>query len=228
MHRLALPEIIARLEAAQGTPLPPPPGDPWRLVLWENVAYLADDERRDQAMRMLEQAVGIAPEHILAATQDQLEAITGHGILAATFAEKLRSCARIALEQFDGDVRTVLKLPAARARKALRMFPGIGDPGAEKILVFCRAQPVLALESNGVRALVRLGFGEDTKNYATTYRLVQQAIEPELHRDYDWLIKAHQVLRRHGQELCKRTKPLCRRCPLAAGCGFYLAANRAQ
>jgi endonuclease III len=139
--------------------------------------------------------------------------------------QPLRTCAQIALEQFDGDLRAVLKLPAAQARKALRKFPGIGDPGAEKILLFCHVQPVLALESNGVRALVRLGVGEEAKNYATTYRLVQKAIEPELRRDFDWLIKAHQVLRRHGQELCKRTKPLCRRCPLAAGCGFFLAAQ---
>jgi hypothetical protein len=94
MHRLALSEIIERLEAAQGTPMPPR-ADPWRLVLWENVAYLADDERRDRAMRMLEQTVGFAPEQIFAATSDQLEAIAAHGILAGTFAEKLRSSTRL-------------------------------------------------------------------------------------------------------------------------------------
>jgi endonuclease III len=225
MHRLALPAIIERLAVAQGTPTTTPSSDPWRLVLLENVAYLADDERRDRAMQMLDQTVGSTPEQILAATQDQLEAITGHGILAATFAEKLRTCARIALEQFDGDLRAVLKLSPARARKALKKFPGIGDPGAEKILLFGRLQPVLALESNGVRALVRLGFGAEAKNYATTYGMVQQAIEPELRRDFGWLIKAHQVLRRHGQELCKRTKPLCPQCRLKDGCGYFLAAQ---
>jgi hypothetical protein len=68
---------------------------------------------------------------------------------------------------------------------------------------------------------------EEARNYATTYRLVQEANAPELRRDFDWLIQAHQVLRRHGQELCKRAKPLCARCPFAAGCGYFLAANGA-
>jgi endonuclease III len=226
MRRLTLPEIIERLEAAQGAPPPPPPTDPWRLVLLENVAYLADDERRDRALRMLEHEIGIDPESILDATQDQLEAVTGHGILPATFAEKLRTCARIVLEMFNGDLDTVLKLPVAQARKSLKRFPGIGDPGAEKILLFGHAYPLPALESNGLRVLVRLGYAEESKNYATTYRLVQEAIEPELRRDFAWLIRMHQVLRRHGQDLCKRTKPQCPRCPLAPGCAFHLATDQ--
>jgi endonuclease III len=39
--------------------------------------------------------------------------------------------------------------------------------------------------------------------------LVQDAIREQLPRDYDSLIRAHQLLRQHGQELCKRSKPKC-------------------
>lgn len=104
--------------------------------------------------------------------------------------------------------------PLAQAKKALKQFPAIGDPGAEKILLFCRAFPILALESNGLRVLMRLGYGEEKPNYATTYRLVQEATEGELVVEYSWLITTHQLLRRHGQELCRRSRPLCEKCPL--------------
>jgi endonuclease III len=141
--------------------------------------------------------------------------------VAEQFAKKLRKCAQIALEEYDGDLRPVLKLPIAKAKRALQTFPGIGEPGAEKILLFCQTQPVLALESNGLRVLLRLGFGEEKKSYSTTYRLVQKAVEAGLDKAYGWLIQAHLLLRRHGQELCKRTKPACTKCPLAPDCEFY-------
>jgi endonuclease III len=63
------------------------------------------------------------------------------------------------------------------------------------------------------------------KSYSTTYRLVQKAVEEGLEKEYSWLIQAHLLLRHHGQELCKRTKPECQKCPLAADCIFYQSGD---
>jgi endonuclease III len=221
MTRIPLPQVIERLQAHYGQPKVLKMAGPWEMILWENVAYLADDERRRQAFQTLKKRAGTQPEQILSASGEALLEVTRHGILADQFAEKLRKCATIVLEKFDGDLRPVLKLPFAKAKKALQKFPGIGEPGAEKILLFTRSYPVLPLESNGLRVLLRLGFGEEKKSYATTYRLVQTAIEKELSRDYSWLIDAHMLLRRHGQELCKRSRPECPKCRLAPDCEFY-------
>ncbi len=224
MERLKLRKIVLRLEKLYGKPKPPPSKDPWLLILRENVAYLADDARREAAFNLLRTSVGTKPDEILAASDDALHAVASHGILAETFMEKLRRCARIAVEKFGeshGDLKPVLKWPVAKAKKALSQFPGIGEPGAEKILLFGRAMPLLALDSNGLRVLVRLGFASEQKSYSTTYRLVRQALEPELAAagdDFDFLIAAHQLLRRHGQELCKRSRPLCDQCPLRSDC----------
>jgi endonuclease III len=89
------------------------------------------------------------------------------------------------------------------------------------VLLFARRQPILALESNGLRVLVRLGFGEEKKSYATTYRLVQAAAAAEAKPDCAWLIRAHQLLRRHGQEVCRRSRPQCSDCPLSPECAYY-------
>jgi hypothetical protein len=57
------------------------------------------------------------------------------------------------------DLDSVVKLPPQKAKKQPLQFPMTGEPGAEKILMFAGALPVMALESNGQRALVQLGFG---------------------------------------------------------------------
>jgi endonuclease-3 len=221
MPRLSLSQVVEQLQAHYGPPKVPKLNGPWEMVLWENVAYLADDDRRREAFQTLKKQVGTEPGQILSAADAALLEVTRHGILADQFASKLRKCARIALEELDGDLRPVLKLPFARAKKALQRFPGIGEPGAEKILLLTRSYPVLALESNGLRVLVRLGFGEEKKAYSTTYRLVQKAVEEELDKEYPWLIRAHLLLRHHGQELCRRSQPECKKCPLAGDCEFY-------
>ncbi len=115
-----------------------------------------------------------------------------------------------------------------KAKKALKKFPSIGDPGAEKILLFTRSHPVMALDSNGLRVLCRVGFAEEQKNYPATYRLVQNAIREQLPQDYDSLIRAHQLLRQHGQELCKRSKPRCAECPVRTECAYNRNAALSQ
>jgi endonuclease-3 len=222
---MPLSQVVEQLQAHYGQQKVPRLKGPWEMVLWENVAYLADDDRRRQAFQTLKKRIGTEPGQILAASDEALLEVTRPGILADQFAKKLRSCARIVLEEYDGDLRPVVKLPLGKAKKVLQKFPGIGEPGAEKILLFCQTYPVLALESNGLRVLLRLGFGEEKKSYSTTYHLVQKAVDGGLVKDYSWLAQAHLLLRRHGQELCRRTNPACEKCPLAADCEFYQSGN---
>ena len=150
-------------------------------------------------MTDLREEIGMTPEEILAAPLARLIKSGVRGIVPEQSVEKLRRAAEIALEHFGGDLRTILKLPLVKAKKALKRFPAIGDPGAEKILLFCRAYPILALDSNGIRVLIRLGFGVETPNYSATYRSVQRHIEAEMIKEFSWLIKAHQLLRVTGK-----------------------------
>ena len=178
-------KLVDKLQQHYGCPAPPPPStDPLELVIWENIAYLASDKRRAEAFATLKQTIGTRPEQILAAKHSALAASGKAGILPDVSAEKLLSIAKIAFEEFDSDLRSVLKTPLPQAKKALKRFPSIGDPGAEKILLFTRSHPVMALDSNGLRVLCRVGFAEEQKGYSATYRLVQDAIHGQLPRDY--------------------------------------------
>ena len=209
-----------------GKPGPPITTDPFELILLENVAYLVSDERREEAFTLLRKTVGTRPHQILAAANGALLAVAKlGGMQPEKRAARLREMALIAMNEFDGDLREALRLPLVKAKKGLQKFPSIGEPSAEKILLFTRSYPVLGLESNGLRVLLRLGFGEEKKNYSASYRAVQEAIKDQLGRDYDWLISAHLLLRRHGKELCRTNRPLCEECPVKISCAYYASVR---
>jgi endonuclease III len=217
-----LTAVLDTLEKLYGKPAKPIPKSPLEWILWENVAYLVDDERRERAFDALAKKVGLTAEKIAKASSKVLYDVTLlGGMHPEDRVDRLKGIAELALEHGGGDLSQVLDLEAAAARKVLKKFPSIGDPGAEKILMFSGASRGLALESNGLRVLTRLGFGEEKKSYSSTYKSVQDAIAPELKKDRAWLVRAHLLLRAHGQALCKRTGPDCDACPLTETCRYF-------
>ncbi len=222
----SLRSVVGKLAKHYGPPEAPPPEGPFELILWENVAYLADDERRGAAFTLLKKRVGTTPGKVRRASTAALRAVAAHGILPERFAGKLREVAQIALDEFDGDLGSVVAGPVSKARKGLRKFPGIGEPGAERILLFLKRHPTLAPESNALRVLTRLGIIREEKSYAASYAAAQKAAAAELGDDFDVLITAHRLLRRHGQTLCRRSAPACDRCPLRSECAFAVSRGR--
>ena len=216
---LTLRQAVRVLRRHHGAPEPPPSADPFELILWENVAYLALPARRREAFELLQSTIGTNPQAILSAKRQALETVTSRGILKATFAAKLRECARIAIDEFGGDLGAVVRLPLDRAKRALRLFPGIGEPGAEKILLFAGRKALLAPDSNALRVLVRLGLVAEGTSYARTYAAARAAAEA-VSADPPFLQEAHQQLQRHGQSLCRRRAPRCTECPLARECAY--------
>jgi endonuclease III len=219
-------KIINKLKVHYGQPKPPPTGDPFELILLENIAYLADDARREAAFEELRNTIGLRPVDILAAPLEKLISVTRlGGIHAEQRAQRLMESAQIVFNDFSGDLTTTLKLPFPQGLKALKQFPSIGEPGAEKILLFTETYPVLALESNGLRVLLRVGFGEEKKNYSASYKSVRLALQDQLGDDCKFLIYAHLLLRQHGKTICKTNRPLCESCPIASLCDYYQLAS---
>ncbi len=216
---LTLREAVAVLRQYYGPPGHLPTTDPFELILWENVAYLSSPARRREAFDLLKRTVGTAPAAILTAEQQALEYVTARGILKSTFAAKLRECASIAVNDFNGDLGEVVRRPVESAKRALQSFPGIGEPGAEKILLFTGQQALLAPDSNGLRVLVRLGLVREEKSYALTYAASRE-VAKGLPAEPSVFQEAHLLLQQHGKTLCKRSVPNCGACPLEPGCAY--------
>ena len=215
-----LTKLVRRLRSLYGPPVAPPTRDPYRLLLWEQVAYLADDDRRLEAYQLLEKSVGTEPEDILAATDSALRAVARRGgaIAVSQRADRLRAVAKRVWEVWKGSLKSVVQLPLVDARRELAKYPAIGEPGAERILLLSGAHPVLGLDSNALRVLLRLGYGREDPQWAKTYKDVQAVAERELPRTITARRSALLLLRHHGQELCKRSAPLCLQCPLRPDC----------
>lgn len=216
--------LIDALLHDYGKPKPPFSRDPFRLILWEQVAYLVPDAQRRLAFKALEDQVGLTAEAILAAPTSKLQEIArlGGAIASPVRAERLRRSAELVRDRWNGDLRAALALPLPKARRALAQFPMIGEPGADKILVFTKTARLLPLDSNALRVLQRVGVAAEAKDYKHSYRQAQEAVAAELPHDHDWLIAAGQLLRHHGQEVCRRNAPDCARCPVQSQCAFGL------
>lgn len=221
-HSPSFAGLIASLAGQYGKPPPPKTADALGLIIHENIGYLTTDEKRDAAFDALQTSIGLKPTGLLAAPIEALVNVSRPGgIHPELRAARLKEIAQIVLNDFDGDLNNVLKLKLTKAKKALQKFPSIGAPGAEKILLFTKTYPLLALESNGLRVLLRLGFGQERKNYSATYASVQEDLQDQIGDDCDFLIRAHQLLRRHGKELCRTQNPACEICPVKRWCAYY-------
>ncbi|AHG93742.1 DNA-3-methyladenine glycosylase III (plasmid) [Gemmatirosa kalamazoonensis] len=220
--RIDLPPLAATLRAMYGRPTAPAPRSAFEWVLWENVAYLADEETRAIAFGELRDRVGLTPEAIVATPLEALHAITARGILAARFAGKLHLAAQRAVVEHAGDLDTAVRTAFARSPSAalavLTGFPSIGQPGAERILLFMGLLPVLALDSAGLRVLQRLGAAREQRSYDATYRAVRAAVDASGPHPMPLLRELSLLLGTHGRRTCRRSAPRCDACPLRTSC----------
>jgi endonuclease III len=190
--------------------------------MWEYVAYLANERTRATAFAELKAAVGLRPWEIAEAPLPVLAAIArmGGSIAVTQRASRMRDVAIKVRDEWRGSLRGVLGRPYAEARRVLKAFPSIGPPGADKILLLTAARPILALDSNALRVLLRLGYGKEHKSYQTSYASAQAAAMGELAHTVPALKNAFLLLQRHGQELCRRNAPRCEICPIRSSCPF--------
>jgi endonuclease III len=220
MTRVA--RILDGLEKQYGTLKSVAPTEAYEMVIYANCGYPANDVTCTKGFAALKKKVGLRPDQILAASDKELtEVLRLGGIVPELRAQRLKGIAARVKGKFSGDLAATLRKGAPEARKVLKQFPTIGDPGAEKILLFTGIAPVAAVPSNCVHVLLRLGLGTAYKTYAKDYRSAQNAIASELPEEYSARLRAYLLLQRHGQELCKRSRPKCEQCPLTGECRYY-------
>ena len=197
------------------------PRKPFDLIVWENAAYLVDDERRTRVFLTLKSTIGVETSALLDAGVNRIaRSIADGGMQPAHRAAKVLRCAEIVHEFASGNLSSALRRATdSDRRRLLERFPGIGEPGVDKVLLLCGYAARPALESNGLRVLERLGFIAPSKSYASAYRAGTASL---LEQPLDF-VEAFALLRKHGRELCKRSRPVCSACELRDNCAFARA-----
>jgi hypothetical protein len=85
------------------------------------------------------------------------------GMLPELRGERLKELAMRVKDDFGGDLRAALAGPIAQARKKLKSFHSIADPGADRILLFAGISAIAAVPSNCVHVLDRILHPEETQ-----------------------------------------------------------------
>ena len=224
-----LNEILKRIESFYGAQEPCWPTDPYLFLVWWHCGYPASDVTCAKGWESLNKLIGAEPQQLLAAPTPRLAAaLKPGGMVPEIRAMRLKEIAARVQDEFGGDLRSGLVGPMAKVRKTLKKFPNIADPGADRILLFGGLAPIAAVPSNGTQVLVRIQRGRERENYGVNYREAQQAIEAEVPEKFDARTRAYLLLKRHGQELCKRTNPKCDRCPVSSSCAFFAGSLRGR
>jgi endonuclease III len=225
--RLRLSEILNSLETFYGPQEPTFPRDPYEFLVWWYCGYPASDVACTKGWNSLTCDVGIDPGKLLKAKPAKLAAaIKPGGMFPELRAQHLQELA-FRVNVLGGDLRAALAGPVPKARKLLKSFHGIADPGADRILLFAKISPIAAVPSNCAGVLLRILKNDAGKNYSATYREEQRFIARELPETFDVRARAYLLLKRHGQQLCKHTNPRCPECPLRPHCAYAALSFRA-
>jgi len=217
-----LAKILDVLEKRYGKPPAPHTTDPYEMLLYTLCGYPASDAACQKAFPVLKREVGLDPDRILAAPEAKLAKIMRlGGIVPELRANRLKEVAARVKNLFGPSLAEAMRKPLPEARKILKQFPTIGDPGADKILLFSGTAPIAAVPSNCIHVPVRLGFGNQQKNYAATYKSVQEVLNVELPLDRESRLRAYLLLKTHGQETCKANRPRCTDCVVSSECTYY-------
>jgi endonuclease-3 len=226
---------LERLEQFYGPQKLTGPSDPYEMIVYVNCGYPATDASCSRGFEALKREVGLEPVNILAAPKTKLAKLMRlGGIVPELRAKRLQEIARTVKKEFAGNLPVALKeklqderkQPGAGirgAKKILQGFPVIGEPTAEKILLFSKLASVAAVPSASVHVPVRLWIGQPGKNYAADYRVAREILSAALDEAFEARQRAYLLLKKHGQEICKRSTPKCAICPLTARCVYFQA-----
>lgn len=219
-------EILDRLEERYGRQEVYWPTEPEAFLIWWHCGYPQSDERCAKGWEALRKEVGTSLEEILRATPAKLRAaLAAGGMVPELRAERMKQIAAKVKDECGGDLRDALQGPLQEARKRLKSFPNIADPGADRILLFSGIAPIAAVPSNCPHVLVRILEGAERENYGATFKAAQQTIEAAIPAKRDARERAYLLLKKHGQTFCK-TKPLCAECILKNDCAFAAGKMR--
>jgi endonuclease-3 len=223
-------EVLGALEAIYGAQVANWPTDPYEFLIWWHCGYPASDERCQKGWDSLRRAVGIEPEQLLGAAPSKLtEALRPGGMVPELRAMRLKEIAERVQSEFGGDLLGALRaMPLDRARKALKKFSNIADPGADRILLFAGISPIAAIPSNCPHVLVRIELGQERENYGVTYKEAQGLIEAQVPAKLEGRQRAYLLLKVHGQQRCKLKNPKCGACAVAERCAFAAGRTRGR
>jgi endonuclease-3 len=179
-----------------------------RTILSQNTS----DVNSNRAMKRLESRFDITPETLSRASVEELvECIRSAGLYRVK-APRIKQVSSIILDQFGGDLDSVLKRGPTEARSIMTELPGVGYKTADIVLAFVAGHPTIPVDTHVTRVSKRLGIVRKNARYEEIRLALERLIPPNRR------LRMHLSLIRFGREICKAPRPLCPQCLLNKTC----------
>jgi endonuclease-3 related protein len=124
-------------------------------------------------------------------------------------ADRLKAFVNFLVENYDGELKKMMKEGVETLRQKLLHVKGIGPETADSILLYGLNKPIFVVDAYTKRILSRHGILSEKASYEQTQRLFMDRLpqDERLFNEY------HALLVHLGKTLCKKT-PRCDICPI--------------
>ena len=208
-------DVIQRLEKRFPDPRDVFIKQPFPLLIATILSQNTSDMNSRRAFHSLEAHYPITPDVLASLSPEEIQPYIRIAGLYRIRSQRIIEVSKIILEQFQGNLWNILRLPIKTAREQLLKIPGIGPKTADILLAFIMKQPTMPIDTNIFRVALRIGIVNDRK-----YQLTQKALEELIPKKK--MQTMHLLLIQHGREICKPRSPLCQQCPIDEYCDYPL------
>jgi endonuclease-3 len=179
-----------------------------RTILSQNTS----DVNSNRAMEKLASHFEITPRVLSQAPVEELiECIRSAGLYRVK-APRIKQISSIILNEYGGDLDSILNKGPREARSIMTGLPGVGYKTADIVLAFVAGHPTVPVDTHVTRVSKRLGIVRGKARYEEIRLALEKLVPP------DRRLRMHLSLIRFGREICKAPIPLCPRCLVNRTC----------
>ena len=125
-------------------------------------------------------------------------------------AQRLKNLLDMLTTIYEGDLALFLGDDVGSARENLLAVKGVGPETADSILLYACGHPVFVVDMYTHRVFSRHNMLEEE----TDYSMIQDVFLGHLPQDIQLYNEFHALIVRVASTFCKKTTPLCGKCPL--------------
>jgi len=125
-------------------------------------------------------------------------------------ARRLKNLLDMINRDYQGDLDTFFSEETDRARQALLEVKGVGPETADSILLYGGNHPTFVVDAYTHRILSRHSLIPEECDYQYIHDLFMDNLD----HDSQMFNQYHALMVRTGKHFCKKSNPLCDRCPL--------------
>ena len=168
---------------------------------WTNVSRAIDNLKKDNLLSF-EDLNGL-PMEVLA---EKIRPAGYFNLKAARLKNLLNFIAR----EYHGSLEDLFAQDIQTLRQRILTVKGIGPETADSILLYAGGKPVFVVDAYTHRIFARHNITAEEDGYYE----IQEYFALALPEDVELFNEYHALIVRLGKEFCKKSKPLCSRCPL--------------